>query len=67
MATSKTLTCDYQYSSNATSPTATSFTTEPVVSNGNLVVGHNLRNPGVFSPGTPREYTSSNPFNDSRP
>ncbi len=65
MAINKTITVDYQYQNNSIAPTTTSFTGEPVVTNGALVVGHNVRNPGVFSPGTPREGTSSNYTNDA--
>ncbi len=65
MAISQTITVTQQYSNNATSPSAVSFTAEPVVQDGRLIQGFRITNPGIFSPGTPREYSSSNPQNDS--
>lgn len=65
MALSKTQTLVMQNQNNALSPTAVSFTIQPVVTDGNLVPGHARRNPGVFTSGTAPEATSSNPNNDS--
>lgn len=58
MALSKNFTTTMQNQNNATSPVAISFTVTPVVTNGVLVAGHRITNPGVFTAGTPVEGTS---------
>ncbi len=65
MAISKSLSMTHQYVNNASSPTAATFTVEPVVVDGALVVGFNRTRPGVFTAGTAPEATASNPNNDS--
>lgn len=64
MATSKSITVTQQYQNNATSPTAVSFTAEPIVQDGVLIPPYQDTNPGVFTAGTMREGTASNPTND---
>ena len=54
----KSITVAMQFQNNATSPTSVSIVTTPVVTNGVLVPGHNMTNPGVFTAGTAREGTS---------
>lgn len=65
MAISKTITYTYQYQNNATSPTAVTIVGDPIVQDGQLVADPRVINPGVFSAGTPREGTASNPDNDT--
>lgn len=60
MAQSKSLTATMQYSNNASSPTSVSFSVEPEVSGGSLVMGHRIERPGVFTSGTPTEGYTTN-------
>ncbi len=64
MAISKSITVTQQYQNNASSPTTVSFSAEPIVENGALIPPYQATRPGVFTAGTPREGTSSNPNND---
>lgn len=65
MALEQTATATQQYAAGATSPSTVSVTVQPVVVNGTLAIDPRFIQPGVFSPGTPREGTASNPQNDS--
>lgn len=65
MAISKNITYTYQFQNNSTSPTSVNFDGDPIVQDGRLVYDPRTVNPGVFSPGTPREGSASNPDNDA--
>ncbi len=64
MAIGKSITVTQQYQNNATSPTTVSFPAEPIVSDSALIPPYQATNPGVFTAGTAREGSSSNPNND---
>lgn len=64
MAKSKTITVNYQFQNNATSPVNPNFTANPVVTGSLLTIGTHNSRPGVFTAGTTVEGTASNPNND---
>lgn len=61
MALTKTISQTMQNQNNAAAPVAVTQTVEAIVSDGVLVVSFKDLNPGVFTAGTPREGTSTNP------
>lgn len=65
MALSKTISVVSQINKNATSPSAVSFTSEPIVSDGRLVVNYRNDNPGIFTAGTAPEGYGANFIQDS--
>jgi hypothetical protein len=66
MAQGKTMSMTHQFLTNATSPTAETYTVVPEVSNGVLTPGHRRINPGIFTAGTAsEEYGGANVNQDS--
>jgi hypothetical protein len=61
MALTKKITVTSQYQNNSNSPTTVNFVSEAVVSGSQLVAGHKVTRPGVFTAGTPIEGNASNP------
>jgi len=65
MALNKSITTALQFQNNATAPTAISFSEQPIVSDGKLVVNYRTTNPGVFTAGTAAEGNGANMNQDS--
>lgn len=65
MAISKTITTAMQNQSNATSPVAISYVSEPIVQDGVLRVNYRNLNPGIFTAGTAPEGYGANFIQDS--
>lgn len=61
MAQTKTITVLAQTQNNVLPQVAVNLVVEAVISNNRLTAGHKVDNPGVFTAGTIKEGTATNP------